>query len=62
MGAIFSEYNANEEKKYTSISKDMNNQWVYFNGKKILDSNLNDIQNHNNIEFLFYSVLDENEI
>ena len=62
MGAIFSEYNANGEKIYTSISKDMNNQWVYFNGKKILDSNLNDIQNHNNIEFLFYSVLDENEI
>ena len=59
-GAIFYEYKVNGEKIYTSISKDMNNQWIYFNGTKILSSNFNEILNHKNIQFLFYSISEEN--
>ena len=58
-GVIFYEYNINTEKVYSSISKNKNNQWLYFNGKALHYSNFNEIQNHKNIEFLFYSILEE---
>ena len=60
-GVIFYEYNSNEEKVYSSISKNENNQWLYFNGKTLQLTNFNEIYNHKNIEFLFYSILEENE-
>ena len=53
------EYNINTEKVYSSISKNKNNQWIYFNGKVPQYTNFNEIQNHKNIEFLFYSILEE---
>ena len=58
-GVIFYEYNINTEKVYSSISKNKNNQWIYFNGKVPQYTNFNEIQNHKNIEFLFYSILEE---
>jgi len=60
-GVIFYEYNSNEEKVYSSISKNENNQWLYFNGKTLQLTNLNEIYNHKNLEFLLYSILEENE-
>ena len=56
IGVIFSEKNE-DGIKYFSYTKDGNQQWKYFNGKSYEDSNLNELQNHKNIEVLFYTSL-----
>ena len=55
MGAIFSETNSGEPRKYVSYSRDMNNQWKFFNGNSIVNSNFNELQNHKHIQGLFYT-------
>ena len=57
IGAIFNEQFESEPKKYVSYTKERNGQWKYFNGTYLSDSNFNEIQNHDNIEILFYSSL-----
>ena len=57
IGAIFTEKFENEEKKYVSYTKDIYGQWKYFNGKYLSDSDLNELQNHEHIEALFYTSL-----
>ena len=54
-GAIFFESNDDDEKIFSSISKNINNEWIYFNGKEIKPSSFNDIQQHKNIQYLFYA-------
>ena len=56
VGAIFCELNNNKEEIFTSISKNINNQWIYFNGKAIQNSSFNELQNHKNLQYLFYSI------
>ena len=55
VGAIFKESNSNNEEVYTSITKNQNGQWIYFNGKGFQNSSLNELKNHNNLQYLFYS-------
>ena len=55
VGAIFKESNSNNVEVYTSITKNQNGDWIYFNGKEFHNSSLNDLKNHNNLEYLFYS-------
>ena len=57
IGAIFNEQFESEPKKYVSYTKERNGQWKYFNGTYLSDSNFNEIQNHDNIEILFYASL-----
>ena len=57
IGAIFNEQFENEPKKYVSYTKERNGQWKYFNGTYLSDSNFNEIQNHDNVEILFYASL-----
>ena len=57
IGAIFNEQLENEPKKYVSYTKERNGQWKYFNGTYLSDSNFNEIQNHDNVEILFYALL-----
>ena len=54
VGAIFLEYIQNEQ-IYTSITRNRNEQWIYFNGKSIEFSNLDYLKNHKNLQYLFYS-------
>ena len=54
IGVIFSEKNE-DVIKYFSNTKDDNQQWNYFNGISYENSNLNELQNHKNIEVLFYT-------
>ena len=54
IGVIFSENNE-DVIKYFSYTKDDNQQWNYFNGISYENSNLNELQNHKNIEVLFYT-------
>ena len=56
MGAIFTEMKQGEPRKYVSYTRDINNQWKYFNGTSIIDSNFNELQNHSHLKALFYSV------
>ena len=56
MGAIFSEINGGDSNiKYVAYSRDMNNQWRFFNGNTMLNTNFNNLQNHPNLKALFYS-------
>ena len=55
MGAIFSEEKEGEPIKYVSYTRDINNQWKYFNGNSMSNSNFNDLKNHTNLKALFYS-------
>ncbi len=56
MGAIFSEINGGDSNiKYVAYSRDMNNQWRFFNGNTMLHTNFNNLQNHPNLKALFYS-------
>ena len=56
MGAIFSEINGGDSNiKYVAYSRDMNNQWRFFNGNTMLNTNFNSLQNHPNLKALFYS-------
>lgn len=57
IGAIFTEQFENEEKKYVSYTRDVYGQWKYFNGKYLSNSDLNELQNHEHIEALFYTSL-----
>ena len=57
IGAIFSEKNENENKKYVSITKNQNGQWYYFDGESIKKSSLNDLINHKKVRILIYSAL-----
>ena len=57
IGAIFTEKFENEEKKYVSYTRDVYGQWKYFNGKYLSNSDLNELQNHEHIEALFYTSL-----
>ena len=55
MGAIFSEINGGDPNtKYVAYSRDMNNQWRFFNGNTMLNTNFNNLQNHPNLKALFY--------
>ena len=54
VGAIFLEFSQNEQ-IYTSITKNRNEQWIYFNGKSIEYSNFDCLKNHENLQYLFYS-------
>ena len=56
IGAIFTEKKDNMT-KYVSYTKDSNGEWKYFNGKSYENSNLTELQNHENIEVLFYTSL-----
>ena len=55
MGAIFFEYNNNNEKIFTSITRTIYNQWIYFNGINIQNCDFNSLKNHKNLQYLFYS-------
>ena len=55
VGAIFTENNENEEKKYVSISKNANGGWFYFNGSSIKACTFNDLANHKQLRMLFYT-------
>ena len=54
VGAIFIEQNE-KEKKYISITKNENKDWVYFNGKNFENSSFNELANHKKLRMLFYS-------
>ena len=55
MGAIFFEYNNNNEKIFASITRTIYNRWIYFNGIKIQNCDFNSLKNHKNLQYLFYS-------
>ena len=56
VGAIFSEKNEGEEKKYVSITKkEEDGSWVNYNGKTIQNSSFNDLVNHKQLQMLFYT-------
>ena len=55
VGAIFTEKNNNQNEKFVSYSKAPNNGWVYYNGDSIKNSNFKELQNHKNLQMLFYS-------
>ena len=55
IGAIFTEQFEKEEKRYVSYTRDVYGQWKYFNGKYLSNSDLNELQNHEHIEALFYT-------
>ena len=54
VGAIYLEPRQNEQ-IYTSITKNRNEQWIYFNGKSIEYTNFDFLKNHKNLQYLFYS-------
>ena len=56
MGAIFSELNEGEPRKYVAYFRDNFNQWRFFNGNSIINSSFNELQNHSHLKVLFYSV------
>ena len=56
-GAVFIEFKENE-KIYTSITKNKNEDWKYFDGKNIHNSNLDELKNHKNVKILIYSYLE----
>ena len=55
MGAIFSEEKEGEPIKYVSYTRDINNQWKYFNGNSMNNTNFNELKTHPNLKALFYS-------
>ena len=55
VGAIFKESNNNHEEIYTSIVKNQNNQWIYFNGNGFQNCSFDELKSHKNLKYLFYS-------
>ena len=55
VGAIFTEKSEEDKIKYVSYTQDSNGQWKYFNGNTIQKSNFNELQNHNDVQALFYT-------
>ena len=47
-----------KEKVYSSISKNKNGDWRFFDGKAIHSSSFNDLKNHKNFKILVYSYLE----
>ena len=56
MGAVFSEMNNGESRKYVAYVRDNTNNWKYFNGNSITNSSFNELQNHSHLKALFYTV------
>ena len=56
MGAIFSELNNGQPRKYVAYVRDATNNWKFFNGNSITNSSFNELQNHSHLKALFYSV------
>lgn len=55
VGAIFIEKDNNDNEKYVSVSKIPNGGWVYFNGNSVQNCGFDTLQNHKNLQMLFYS-------
>ena len=55
VGAIFIEKDDNDNEKYVSVSKIPNGGWVYFNGNSVQNCGFDTLQNHKNLQMLFYS-------
>lgn len=55
IGATFTEKNEDDTIKYVSYTKDKYGQWKFFNGNSIQNSSFNELQNHKNIQSLFYT-------
>ena len=55
VGAIFKESNDNQAEVYTSITRNQNGLWIYFDGNMFQNSSFEELKNHNNLKYLFYS-------
>ena len=54
IGAIFKETKDNYE-VYTSITKNKDENWIYFNGNDFQNSSFDELKSHKNLQYLFYS-------
>ena len=54
IGAIFKETKDNYE-VYTSITKNKDEKWIYFNGNDFQNSSFDELKSHKNLQYLFYS-------
>ena len=54
IGAIFKETKDNY-KVYTSITKNKDEKWIYFNGNDFQNSSFDELKSHKNLQYLFYS-------
>ena len=54
IGAIFKETKDNYE-VYTSITKNKDEEWIYFNGNDFQNSSFDELKSHKNLQYLFYS-------